>query len=114
MTVKLIDSLIDALNQENLRYCHWKSNFSLAETLDGETDLDFLIDRKSLSRILIILLGMEFKPAGTKSGLVDPDGIFHYYGLDAPTGQLIHVHLFSSILTGERICCLKTHTASEP
>ena len=106
MTAKLIDSLIDALNQENLRYCHWKSNFSLAESLSGETDLDLLIDRKSLSRTLIILLEIGFKPAGTKSGL-DPDGIFHYYGMDAPTGQLIHVHLFSSILTGESF--VKTH-----
>lgn len=106
MTAELIDSMVGALNQENLRYCHWKSNFSLAQTLSGETDLDLLIDRKSLSRILIILLGIGFKPAGTKSGL-DPDGIFHYYGLDAPTGRLIHAHLFSSILTGESF--VKTH-----
>jgi thymidylate kinase len=106
MTAELIDRLIGTLNQENLRYCHWKSNFSLAETLSGDTDLDLLIDRKSLSRILIILFGMGFKSAGTKSGL-DPDGIFHYYGMDAPTGQLIHVHLFSSILTGESF--VKTH-----
>jgi thymidylate kinase len=106
MTAELIESLVGALNQENLRYCHWKSNFTLAETLSGETDLDFLIDRKSLSCIVIILLGMGFKPAGTKSG-ADPDGIFHYYGMDASTGQLIHVHLFSSILTGESF--VKTH-----
>ena len=106
MTVKLIDSLVDALNQENLRYCHWKSNFSLAETFSGETDLDLLIDRKSLSRIVIILLEMGFKPAGVKSGR-DRNGIFHYYGMDVLTGQLIHVHLFSSVLTGESF--VKTH-----
>lgn len=106
MTVKLIENLVDALNREDLRYCHWKSNFTLAETLSGETDLDLLIDRKSLSRVVIILLDLGFKPAGTKSGR-DPDGIFHYYGMDVSTGQLIHAHLFSSILTGESF--VKTH-----
>jgi thymidylate kinase len=106
MKTELIDSLVSVLNQGNLQYCHWKSNFSLAESFAGETDLDLLIDRKSLSHILIIFLRMGFKPAGTKSGL-DPDGIFHYYGLDDSTGQLIHVHLFSSILTGESF--VKTH-----
>lgn len=106
MPSELIDRLVNALNQENLRYCHWKSNFSLSETFSGETDLDLLTDRKSLTNILIVLLGMGFKLAGTKMGL-DPDGIFHYYGMDVSTGQLIHVHLFSSVLTGESF--VKTH-----
>lgn len=68
--------------------------------------MDLLVDRKSLSQILVILLGTGFKASRTKSGL-DPDGIFHYYGLDVATGRLIHVHLFTSILTGESF--VKTH-----
>lgn len=106
MIIKLINCLVSALNHENIRYCHWKSNFSLAETLSGETDLDLLIDRTSLSQVLVILLNLGFKAARTKSGL-DPDGIFHYYGLDITTGQLVHVHLFSCVLTGESF--VKTH-----
>jgi thymidylate kinase len=106
MTLELINFLVGALNRENIRYCHWKSNFSLAETLSGETDLDLLIDRKSLSRVLIILLNIGFKAARPKSS-AEPDCIFHYYGVDIPTGQLIHVHLFSSVLTGESF--VKTH-----
>jgi thymidylate kinase len=106
MTAELIKNLVGAFNQENLRYCHWKSNYNLAESLSGETDFDLLIDRKSLSRILIILIRNGFKSARLKSRQ-DPDGIFHYYGLDVTTGKLIHVHLFSSILTGESF--VKTH-----
>jgi thymidylate kinase len=106
MTAKLLDSLVRALNQENLKYCHWKSNYSIDDTLSGETDLDLLIDRKSLSKISIILLEFGFKSARMKSG-INPDGIFHYYGLDESTGKLFHVHLYSSILTGESY--VKTH-----
>jgi thymidylate kinase len=106
MTVILIDNLVYALNREDLRYCQWKSNFSINESLSGKTDLDLLIDRRSLSGILIILLSLGFKPARGKLGL-EPDGIFHFYGMDASTGQLIHVHLFSGVLTGESF--VKTH-----
>jgi thymidylate kinase len=106
MTIELIATLINTLNNENLRYVHWKSNFSLSQGLRGETDLDLLIERRSMSRIMVIMLELGFKNANTKSA-PDPNGVFHYYGMDSLTGALIHVHLFSSVLTGESF--VKTH-----
>jgi thymidylate kinase len=102
----LLEEFIRVLNKEEIQYCHWKSNFSLDRSFAGEIDLDILIERSSLSQILTILTEFEFKQATVKWGMQDP-GIFHYYGFDSQTGNLVHIHLFSHVLTGESF--LKSH-----
>ncbi len=98
--------LIESFNRAGLEYCHWKSNISLAQTLAGELDLDLLVSRKSLSEAFTILLNLGFKAAVIDAEPATP-GIFHYYGLDPHSGKLIHVHLFSLVLTGESF--VKSH-----
>ncbi|MGH7493169.1 MAG: hypothetical protein ACREOO_12345 [bacterium] len=102
LTIRLLESF----NCAGIEYCHWKSNFSLAQTLAGELDLDLLVARKSLSQAFTILSNLDFKAA-----IVDAEpatsGIFHYYGFDPYAGKLIHVHLFSVVLTGESF--VKSH-----
>jgi thymidylate kinase len=100
LTATLIDWLVDAFNREKIVYSHWKSNIDLAHALAGRIDLDLFIDRKSLSKALTTLTHLGFKRAVTRWG-ANPPGIHHYYGLDPDTKQLIHVHLFSRVLTGE-------------
>ncbi|MCI0400308.1 MAG: hypothetical protein L0Z68_03265 [Gammaproteobacteria bacterium] len=106
MISSLALQLIDVLNRNDIEYCHWKSNLSLADALSGEQDLDLLADRKALSEVLEILSDLGFKAAMVKPGSNVP-GIFHYYGLDPESGKTIHVHLFSSVLTGESF--VKSH-----
>ncbi|MCI0695385.1 hypothetical protein L0337_25675 [candidate division KSB1 bacterium] len=96
----LADRLVESFNRRGVEYCHWKSNLSLAQAMSGEQDLDLFIDRKSLPKAATILMELGFKAAVVRLGSNTP-GIFHYYGLDAQNGKIIHVHLFSSILTGE-------------
>lgn len=98
--------LIDSLNRHEIEYCHWKSNITLANALTGGEDLDILVDRKALPRFITILLDLGFKAAAIKSGNNVP-GIYHYYGLDAETGKLSHVHLYNSVVTGESF--VKSH-----
>jgi thymidylate kinase len=105
-TSSLIMDLIKTLNDKGLPYCHWKSNLSLEKSLSGEIDLDLFVDRKYLSHALAVLHDFDFKQAMIKWGKRDP-AIYHYYGMDPETGRLIHVHLFSSVLTGESF--LKSH-----
>ena len=100
LTATLIDWLVDEFNRKKIIYSHWKSNIDLAHALAGRTDLDLLIDRKSLLQALTALSHLGFKKAVPRRG-VNPPGIYHYYGLDPDTKQLIHVHLFSRVLTGE-------------
>lgn len=99
-TATLVEDLIEAFNREEVVYSHWKSNMALAQALTGETDLDLLVDRQSLPQALTILARVGFKAAVVRWG-ADSPGIRHYYGFDPATKQLIHVHLFSSVLTGE-------------
>jgi len=121
----VIDQLINALNQQGIRYCHWKSNKALAEAemaktlpasnpkqqpqgavAEEENDLDLLIDRRSLACMEEILLRQQFKRATVKWG-TDPQSIYHYYAPDWQRGNLAHLHLFSSVITGESF--VKSH-----
>lgn len=107
MDTDLARRLIGSLNSQNIEYCHWKSNLSLANALAGEEDLDILVDRKTLSKIIKILTDLGFKAAIPRSGSTVP-GIFHYYGFDPKNGKICHVHLFNSVLTGESF--VKSHS----
>ena len=98
--------LIDSLNRHEVEYCHWKSNLTLANALTGGEDLDILVDRKALSQFVTILLGLGFKATVIKSGDNVP-GIYHYYGLDPETGNISHIHLYNSVVTGESF--VKSH-----
>ena len=101
-----MNQLIGILNEENINYCLWKSNFTISHALAGEIDLDLLVERSFLSQLTVILLNLGFKPAIVKRVQETP-GVFHYYGLDLCMDRLIHVHLFSCILTGESL--VKSH-----
>lgn len=37
--------LFDEFHEQEIRYCHWKSNEHLQEGLVGETDLDVIVER---------------------------------------------------------------------
>lgn len=106
MTAALVTSLVEELNRASVVYCHWKSNYALAQGSSVDTDLDLLVDRGSLPKTLGILLDLGFKQAVVKEGAHTP-GVSHHYGFDPETGRLIHVHLFSRVLTGESF--VKSH-----
>jgi thymidylate kinase len=106
LTLQLVDHLVETLNNKCVVYCHWKSNYALTQALDGKTDLDLLVERKSLSQVIAILMDFGFKPAVVRGGPGTP-GVSHWYGLDPQTGQLVHVHMFSRVVTGESL--VKSH-----
>src|SRR4030067_678769 len=113
LTSNSVDRLIGTFNNQGIVYCHWKSNLSLVKALSGsaslgtgETDLDLLVYLRSLSQAIAILRSLDYKPAVVKWG-PDTPSISHYYGFDPHLGQLIHIHLFSRVLTGESF--VKSH-----
>lgn len=69
-------------------------------------DLDLLVEQKALPETLAILAALGFKAAVPRFG-PRSSGISHYYGSDPLTGKLFHVHLYSSVLTGESF--VKSH-----
>lgn len=92
--------------EESVPYCHWKSNYSLARGGAEDGDLDLLVDPSDLGRTTTILADMGFREAVVSSGPRTPS-VWHYYGCDAATGSIVHVHLFSRVVTGESF--VKSH-----
>ena len=106
MTLEIIYCLVKKLNSEEITYCHWKSNRTLTKALSGQTDLDFLVDRRSLPKMTTILLKLGYKSAVVRYGSGTPT-VSHFYGFDPQSSQLTHVHLFNKVITGESF--VKSH-----
>lgn len=97
-----IRTLVEELNETGINYCHWKSNYLLAESLLGQTDIDLLIDRKDANLFRTILGQLYFKPANTTDGDSFPS-VEHYYSLDEESGVLAHVHAYFRVITGDSL-----------
>jgi thymidylate kinase len=97
-----IQKLIEELNTKGVRYCHWKSNLSLSQSLAGQTDIDLLIHRKDADAFRSTISQLCFRPAIMQVGESFPS-VEHYFALDKETGTLIHVHAYYRVITGESL-----------
>jgi thymidylate kinase len=98
----VIRSLFNSLEQKGVRYCHWKSNIRLEETLAAAEDIDLLIDRRDAELFHTTLLENGFKLAQSRSGIGHP-GVFHAFGLDEASAELVHVHAYFQIVSGDSL-----------
>jgi thymidylate kinase len=95
---ELSSSLINSLNINSIEYCHWKSNINVEKAMSGYDDLDLLISRNHFNKCQIILSELGFKEA--LNSIQNIHSVRHYYGFDQLTGEILHVHLYVSIITG--------------
>jgi hypothetical protein len=95
-------TLIAALDRAGIRYCHWKSNVRLPETLAGGEDIDLLVDRRDAPAFTAALSGAGFKLANSAANLGHP-GVFHAFALDAPAGRLVHLHGCFQVVSGDSL-----------
>ncbi len=96
----LVRLLRQELRAKAVRFCHWKSNDMLARSVSGHNDLDLLIHRDDARRFLAVLARLGFNRALAPGGREHP-GVGHYYGLDRPTGRLVHVHAHFQLVLGD-------------
>jgi thymidylate kinase len=98
-TLQLVEQLVRELGDANVRYCHWKSNEHLDESLVGEGDLDILIAREDTLRAETI-----FSRLGFKHFLAVPtkryNGIADFVGFDEKSGRLVHLHTHYCLTLG--------------
>lgn len=92
-------SLFADLNDNNVRYCHWKSNEHLLPGLTGETDLDILIDPRDADKAYSLMSENNFKrvishPWKLYSSVED------WIGLDTDQMMQTHFHVHYRLLTG--------------
>lgn len=99
--LSVVKGLMDRLNLEGIRYCHWKSNAHFQDALKGIDDLDILIDRLQYGQVMNILQELHYKhfyipPVRTYVGIED------FLGFDYEQGVLVHLHLHSQLVVGEK------------
>ena len=99
--LRALEELFSALNSEGVRYCHWKSNVRLNESLQGKTDLDLLVDpehKEVFERMLREWNILLFLPAPGRSY----PGIENHLGYDPESGKLFHLHVHYRLVLGEQ------------
>lgn len=97
-----IREVFDGFERHSVRYCHWKSNFVLPQTLAGQTDIDLLVDRADAASFRRLMAELKFQPAASVDGKNFPS-VEHYYALDEASGVLAHVHVYFRVMTGESL-----------
>jgi len=97
-----IRSLFNSLERKGIRYCHWKSNNRLEATLAAAEDIDLLVDQRDSGLVHAVLLENGFKLTRSRSGIGHP-GVFHALGLDEAGAELVHVHAYFQIVSGDSL-----------
>ncbi len=98
--LKSIGRMLQAFHDNNIRYCHWKSNEHLQEALTGDTDLDMLFSpnqRNLLDRVLNDCGLKRFRA----TPLMQYNAIEDYIGFDKDTCKIWHLHLHYRMTLGE-------------
>ena len=85
----VLRDVLEQLEQRNISYCHWKSNYHLEYALTGVEDVDVLVASADFPPFVQILLAHGFKQADSVSNRMQP-GVFHFLGIDGETGTLIN------------------------
>ncbi|RLC77199.1 MAG: hypothetical protein DRJ03_20560 [Chloroflexi bacterium] len=99
-----LESVVDlfaVLNDQGIRYCHWKSNLNLARSMSGSTDLDLLVDRQHGERFRLVLHQQHVKPIVSPPDKQYP-AVQDYLGFDPDTGRLFHLHVHYQLVLGEQ------------
>jgi thymidylate kinase len=104
--LQVVSQLFEAVDKQGARFCHWKSNATLAAALDGKGDLDLLVLPVDVPKVESVLREVGFVEVAVPSWRSRP-GARHFYGLDDGTGSLVHIDLYEQLVTGGTL--LKNH-----
>ena len=95
----ILSDLFFQLIQNKVRFASWKNNHELDLSLSGETDIDLLL-HPSDTHIMFDLLN-EYGFVEGQAKVINYPSVFHYYCYDAQLEKLIHIHLYTKLITGE-------------
>lgn len=96
-----IAQVIKALDDKEIRYCHWKSNEHLAPALNGETDLDVLFDPAQRVGVEQVLDSCGLKRFRSVP-LAQYNAIEDFIGFDKGTARIWHLHTHYRMTLGEK------------
>ncbi len=98
-TIALVRDLCSQLAAQGVSWCHFKSTTFLDRSRTAENDLDLLIARADEGRFSAVMHGLGFKLARRPDG--ELPGVLDYYGLDAETRRVVHVHAHYQLVVGD-------------
>ena len=93
--------MLKAFVDNDIKYCHWKSNEHLAEALSGDTDLDVLFLPEQRSQLDIVLNQCGLKRFRSMP-LMQYNAIEDYIGFDEYTAKIWHLHVHYRMTLGEK------------
>lgn len=93
--------MLDAFEEHQINYCHWKSNEHLREALDGDTDLDVLFDPAQRVELERVLDGCGLKRFRS-TPLMQYNAIEDFIGFDKETAKIWHLHTHYRMTLGEK------------
>ena len=100
MPLDLVADLLERLDREDVVYCHWKSNEAIRRSLTGENDLDLLVAERDRPRFEAIVSDLGFEVATPSPDRRIP-GLVDHFGLDHPTGRMVHVQAHYQLFVGD-------------
>ena len=98
-TLPILQKLRDALRAEELCYCQWKGHWKRFRWGQGEGDVDVLVDRADLPRLVGILSCLGFKQA-LPPRWSQIAGLSSYFGYDAEANKIVHIHVHCQLILG--------------
>jgi len=102
----LCRSFFAHLDEQGVRYCHWKSNEHLDQALSGRTDLDILVHPQDQSALEDAILRYDIKLILSPANKQFP-GLEDYLGFDQETGSFVHLHVHYRMVMGQKY--IKNH-----
>lgn len=98
--LEICKQLFDKWN-DSVKYCHWKGNepSHLEKGLNGESDMDVLLDYGDIERGHKILHSLQYIQCKSQFGSRFPN-VEDWIGFDQETGKLVHLHLHFEMVTG--------------
>jgi thymidylate kinase len=101
-TSGLIAQMFESLVENRVRYCLWKGNSHLDQSLQGEGDLDILVERNDIGKFTAVLSNLGFKKAIPPRNHELP-AVWNFYGFDPNGRGFVNVHVHYQLVLGHEL-----------
>lgn len=101
LMLKSIKQMLNAFEENKIKYCHWKSNEHLANALAGDTDLDILFLPEQRFKLDGVLNACGLKRFRAMP-LMQYNAIEDYIGFDKESASIWHLHTHYRMTLGEK------------
>ena len=91
---------LHALEERGVPYCLWRGTRRMKKALEGQSDLDILVDPRAQCELAIAFAEARGRPAATGTTWTRP-GLEDYFALASPSGPLLHYHIHYRLVAGE-------------